>query len=142
MTTLFDSDDTVEIKDFTIKQKLIRFRVDNDVFTAHRILSLPLMQSLLKISSNISAVMKEENYEVIFDLFDAILEPESALRFRQRAMSIGVDALDVKAQLLPIMHYIIESAGLRPTQPSLTSSDGLRDGNSGTSLTDGSAQTV
>lgn len=132
-------DDSVQIRDFTIKQKLTQFRIDDDVFSAYRVVSLPLMQSLVRVSSNISRLLKEEKYEVIFELFDAILEPDSAKRFRERALSIGDDAISINEQVLPILHYLMEEFGLRPTRSSLASSSGLPEENSGTSSMVGSA---
>ena len=39
-----DVEDDVDIKDFTLKTKVHKFRVDNDVFVAHAALGLPAMQ--------------------------------------------------------------------------------------------------
>lgn len=112
-------DDTVQIPDFTIKDKRIPFRVDDDVFYARGALSLALMQQLVKTAEGLNDAVKANNFSGIVDLFGKLLTPESVERFTQRITSEDSDdALDVKRQLLPIMYYIMEKHGVRPTQQS------------------------
>lgn len=132
-------DDNVQIRDFTIKQKKIQFRIDEDVFHAYAILGLPLLQELVQVSKSIGKMIDDQRYEGIFDVFDKMLYPASAERFRERAGAIGDDALDVRKQLMPILHFLLEEYGVRPTQPSSDSSGSLPSGTSGTSSTAGSS---
>ena len=134
--------DVVQIRDFTIRQKKIKFKIDEDVFEAYAILGLPLLQEIVQTSKKLGAMVEEQNYNAFFEIFDKILYPESAKRFRTRAESIGDDAIDVKRQLLPVLYYLLEEYGVRPTQPSLDSSSGLPSGISGTTSTPGSSLEV
>ena len=142
MTTPFQApppDDNVQIRDFTIKQKKVPFRVDDDIFEAYAILGLPLLQDLVATTKQIATMLQEQKYDSLFDLFDKLLYPESAKRFRQRAESSGEDAIDVKRQLLPILYFLLEEYGVRPTQSSSDSSTGLPSETGGTPSTAGSS---
>lgn len=118
-------DDEVEIRDFTLKVKRIKFKIDDDVFEAYAALSLPLMQKLIKTAKTLGNMVKEEKFDGITAIFDELLHPESAARFKQRVQSIGDDAIDVKQQLIPILYHLLEKYGVRPTQLSSDSSTGL-----------------
>lgn len=133
--------DTVQIRDFTIKQKSVKFRVDDDIFEAYAILGLPLLQDLVQVSKTIGDMLREQKYDALFDLFDNVLFPDSAKRFRQRATSKGVEAIDVKRQLMPIFYYLMEEYGMRPTQPSSDSLTSSPNGTDGTTSTAGSSPT-
>jgi hypothetical protein len=139
-TPVVDNDDAVSIKDFTVKRKRIAFRVDNDVFEAYAVLGLPLLQDLMETSKTLQTMLKEQNFEALFTLFDKLLFPDSAKRFRERAMATGDDAIGVQTQLVPILHFLLEEYGLRPTQPSSESSAGSPSGTDGTTSTAGSSQ--
>lgn len=129
--------DEVEIKDFTIKEKRIKFRVDDDVFEAYGLLGLPLLQELVHAAHEIGDLVKEQNYDGFMQIFDKLLYPESATRFKERIASQGDDTIDVKRQLLPIIYYILEKHGVRPTQLSSDLSVGSPNGTGGTTSTDG-----
>lgn len=137
-----DMDDDVQIRDFTIKRKRIKFKIDDDVFEAHALLGLPLMQDLVSSAKNMGNLVKEEKYDGVFDIFDKVLYPDSAVRFRQRAQAIGDEALDVKRQLLPIFYYLLEEYGVRPTQRSSDSSTGSPSETDGITSTVGSSAVV
>lgn len=132
-------DGTIDIKDFTIKRKRIQFKVDDDVFTAHAVLGLPHMQHMIRVSKNMRDLITDEKFDAIFDVFDQLLTPDSAKRFRERVFSSGDDAIDVREQLIPILHYLLEAYGVRPTQLSSDSSSGSPNEIDGTTLMDGSA---
>lgn len=132
-------EEEVEIKDFTIRKKTIPFRIDNDVFHATAILSIPMMQNLVRVSRDLGEMMKNDDYSAMEMLFTELLLPPHGERFAQRLKSKDVDAIDVKRQVLPIMHYLLEQYGLRPTQLSSDSSAGLPSGTDGTSFTAGSS---
>lgn len=131
--------DEVEIKDFTIKEKRIKFKIDDDIFEATRILGLPLMQDLVKVTKTMSKMSESGDYSAISAIFDELLLPHSAERFGERLKAKGDDAIDVKAQLLPVLYYLLEKFGLRPTQLSSESSTGSPDATDGTPSTDGSS---
>ena len=141
--------DEVEIRDFTIKEKRAKFRVDNDIFEATAIMSIPMMQGMMQAARGIGDVMgadEDENsvstkLEKIYEIFDKILIPASAKRFRARleAEPASEDALDARRQVIPILYYLLEKYGLRPTTPSQESSDGSPNEISGTTSTAGSS---
>jgi hypothetical protein len=135
----YEAVDQVEIRDFTIKQKRVAFRIDNDIFEASAILGLPVMQDMVKMSKGIGDIAEREDgdYTEIFSIFDQVLLPDSARRFRERAMSRGDEGIDVKRQLLPILHHLLEVFGLRPTQQSSDSSTGSPSGDDGITSTAG-----
>lgn len=134
------SQDEIEIRDFTLTRKRIKFRIDDDVFEAYGILGLPLMQQLIKSAKMLGNLVKEEKFDSITSIFDDVLYPESAERFKQRVHTVGDEAIDVKEQLIPILHYLLEKYGVRPTQPSSDSSTGSPSGTDGTTSTAGQPQ--
>lgn len=110
-------DGTVDIQDFTIREKRIRFKVDEDRFEAFAILGLHTMQELVRVSKNIGEVTKTGDYSALTELFSKLLVPDSAMRLNRRIMSSDPDeSLDVKRQVIPILHYLLEKHGVRPTQ--------------------------
>lgn len=113
------TDNHVDLKDFSIAEKRISFRVDEDIFNAYTVLSIPAMQDLANLSEDIAKLVETKNYEPILKIFDVMLEDASAVRFRERlAAKNGDDALDLRKQVIPILHYLLERYGLRPTQQS------------------------
>lgn len=134
--------DEVEIKDFTLKEKRIKFKIDDDIFEASRIMGIPMMQDLVKVTKNLGDMSESGDYSAIPKIFDELLLPESAQRFRERLGAKGDDAIDVKAQLMPILFYILEKFGLRPTQLSSDSSTGSPAEPDGITSTAGSSAAV
>lgn len=132
-------DDTIDIRDFTIKEKRVRFRIDEDVFEAQGLLGITLMQDLIGATKGLSKMIEDKNYDAITALFAQLLYPESAKRFNERLLARGDDAIDVRRQLIPILYYLLERYGVRPTQPSSSSSTGSPSETGGTSSTAGSS---
>lgn len=117
--------DHVNIKDFTITQKTVSFKIDDDIFEAIAVLGLTQMQDVIVTAGSINELTHAGDTDAILRVFDSILTEGSAKRFRERAMSKDHnDALDVRRQLIPILQYLLEEYGVRPTQPSLDSSSG------------------
>lgn len=112
-------DGTVDIQDFTIREKRIRFRVDGDLFEGYSTIGLHTMQELVRKTKGISEAVNNENHEAIVDIFDSLLVPDSASRLKERIITDDRDdELDIKKQVIPILNYLLEKHGLRPTQPS------------------------
>lgn len=132
-------DDEVEIKDFTIKKKRVKFKIDDDIFEASRILGIPMMQDLVKVTKGLGNMSESQDYSAITKIFEELLVEGSAERFNERLMKKGDEGIDVREQLLPILHYILEKFGVRPTQPSSDSSAGSPSETDGTPSTDGSS---
>lgn len=132
-------DDDVEIKDFTLKQKRIKFKIDNDIFEATRVVGLPLMQDLVKVTRGMGKMSDSGDFSAIPAIFNELLLPASAQRFSERLQAKGDDAIDVRQQLLPVLQYLLEKFGLRPTQLSSESSPGSPGETDGITSTDGSS---
>lgn len=132
-------DGEIEIKDFTLKVKRFGFKVDNDTFIAHAALGLPAMQELSKVTKNLGEAVTSGDYTPITDVFTELLEEASARRFTARVVSKGAEAIDVKKQLLPILYWLLEKYGLRPTQLSSESSTGSPGGTGGITSMAGSS---
>ena len=110
-------DGTVDIQDVTLREKRIRFKVDEDVFEGYSTIGLQTMQKLVRSTKNISEAVSGENYSAITEIFDDLLEPSSAKRMKERIVTDNRDdELDVKRQVIPILNYLLEKHGLRPTQ--------------------------
>lgn len=132
-----EMDDSVEIRDFTIKRKRIKFKIDDDVFEATAILSIPLMHELVKVGKNVQQLVGEQKFDSVTSVFQKILLPASAKRFGERLDAIYDDALDIKEQVIPVLYYLMEQYGVRPTQPSSDSSTGSPSETDGTTSTAG-----
>lgn len=134
--------DEIQIKDFTIREKRIPFSIDGDRFEAYALLGLPMLQELVVVARSVGEMVKDQKYDAMLDIFDKVLYPESAKRFRERAEALGDEAIDVKRQLMPILYFLLEKYGLRPTQPSSDSSTGSSSETGGTSSTGGTSLQV
>jgi len=150
LVELPDADDSIEIKDFTIPVRRIRFRIAPEVYEAHPMLGLPLMQQLTRLGRTIGDITRstssddddsgiEKKLDVIYAIFDKLLLPESADRFKAR---IAANEVDTTRQLIPIVMHLLEAYGARPTQPSSDSSTGSPSGTGGTSSTDAASSVV
>lgn len=131
-----DVNGVIEIKDFTTAQgnKPHPFRVDNDIFYAVSTIPLANLGELAKLRQTLDLT----NLDALLSLFDEMLLDESATlfqtRLRDKSNPIGKD------HILPILEWLMEVYGLRPTQPSSESSE-LSVVDDSTSLTAG-AQSV
>lgn len=118
-----DQDGNAEIRDFTIVWKPKQFRIDDDVFEAQPLLALSVLSQLAKIGGGLQGLAPEQMVERFTEVFDLILKPASAERFRQRIAGEGdTPPLDLQQQLLPIVLWLLEAYGMRPTEPSQNSS--------------------
>lgn len=133
-------DDPVEIRDFTVKRKRILFRVDDDIFEAHPLLGLGLLQQLARLirtlgelrgaDGSVDEQRVDAQIEAISQVFNALLLPECAPRFISRVKG---NTIDIREQLIPIIYYLLERYGIRPTQQSSDSSTGSPSETGGTS---------
>lgn len=132
--------DEVDFKDFTVARKYIGFKIGEDKFIATARLGIPTIQALVKAAGQIEKIREEnrdEALQALFVVFDEVLLPSSAQRFRERALSKGPDTIDVQRELVPAIYYLLEEYGVRPTQQSSGSSGGSPGGTSGTTSTAG-----
>lgn len=118
-------DDEVDIKDFTVDRKYIKFKIDNDVFDAYPVIGAPVLQQVSKVASNIDKTISEGDLTPLITICQALLVPTAAERFVARLQSSdGDQVLDLRRQVVPVLFYLLERHGLRPTQPSSDSSAG------------------
>ena len=128
-----------EIKDFTVRRPPIRFRIDEDVFLAPPAIGGFLLRKLGGLHSQLGDVTGALATDA--DAMDRIIsvmgDPDADPPRPPAPAQIGL--MD---QALPVLYYLLECYGLRPTQPSSPSPAGSTDGTPdtpsvGTSSTDG-----
>ena len=107
----------IEIKDFSFSVEPKRFRINDDIFEAVPEMPLHLMSMAARLTSqNIAS----QGVEIILELFDELLVPTAAARFRERVndkiQPIGMRHINA------ILPWLMEVYGLRPTEPSADSS--------------------
>lgn len=137
--------DDPDVADFSIKYKPIKFRVNGpDVFEAVPILPVPVLRELGAMHGTMDGLSTVEKFDKVLNMFDLLLTPESAKRFRERLESRddpdSGGAIDLNRQVLPALNYLVEKFGMRPTQAAGSSSDGA--GSIGDSSMDGALPEV
>lgn len=122
----------VEIRDFSVADAMLQFRVGSDLFEALPDIPLTIIQQVSKLT-NVRQEMMERGVDAILEITDMFLTDESAALFRQRVMEkkIGLRVF------MNVIQWLLEEYGVRPTPPSSNSSAGSSDGETGTSSTDG-----
>lgn len=132
-TTISTADEAV--KDFSTKRKPIKFRLDDDVFEAAPTLAADLVLDYAAKAEQLDgkSVSAAQQREVVHDLFNMVLLPESAERFIKR-LSDPVHPID-HSQITEVMRWLFEEYGLRPTPPDSASSTGSGNPDGGTSST-------
>lgn len=122
------------IKDFEFSPETKQFRLyQNDPFTFEAAPQLPLGLADMARQLTVASI-QEHGIGVILDFFDGVLLESSAAEIRRRAsdktMPFG------PAMLRPVLMWLLEEYGLRPTEPSSSSSSTSLEGD-GMSLTAG-----
>lgn len=123
-----DENGVVEIKDFNFDPKPKLFRLyKNDPVTFKLMPTLPAgtIAEAAKLV-NVGQNMRTTGVAPIADFFDKIMLPDSAAEFRNRLLEPSTYPIGVE-MLQPIMMWVLEVYGLRPTQPSSDSSTGSTD---------------
>lgn len=121
-------------KDFTKKREEISFTVGADTFVAYPALAA---QTLLDYATKLQGQNTDDAtvlVSVYKDVLANILEPDSYERFLER-MADRMDPID-PAQLDEIVTWLFQEYGLRPTQQSEPSADGLSSPEPGTGSTE------
>jgi len=131
-----DINGVVEIKDFTDPTLTTHaFKIRDDIFYAVEDIPLGSYGELLKLR-NITA----DNTESLDAFFNTILTDESAARFipllSDKTKPIG------PRYIKPLVEWLIEVYGLRPTTPSLVSGQASQNEDGSTSSTDSASQEV
>lgn len=138
------------IRDFTIHREPKQFRIDDDVFKAPAIISPVALQEISILYAGIGDLATvtndiERTLVLLGKIFTILLPGPSGARFKERLLS-AEEPLDLNGQVIPVLYWLLEQYGMRPTQPSSPSPDGSTDGptntpNGGTSSTDGPSPT-
>lgn len=138
---------TVEIRDFSSKRKPVKFTIDGENFDGVRNLSADVLQMLAKAAEGIAGDEDDDELDVfktlpekiqaLTETCNAVLVPESAERFAKLAPT-----LDLQDQIIPLMMWLLEKYGLRPTEVSSESSQSSPNASDGTTSTGGSSTEV
>lgn len=132
------------IRDFTLPMEPIRFRVDQDEFTAPAFLSPVVLKRFAARFAEVQPLLANPMADIeaamngFADLFVTLIPGESGQRLHDRLLSED-HPIDLTRQALPILFFLMESWGLRPTQPSLSSPDGSATPSEDTSSTAGAS---
>lgn len=136
-----------EPRDFTLPMEPKQFRIDQDVFNAPAIMSPIALKKLAKLHADLAGEDLTQDIDRTLDrvgeMFAIFLPGESGVRFQARLLS-ETEPIDLTRQALPILYWLLEEYGMRPTGPSSPSLNGLTDGqtdtpNGGMSSTDGAS---
>lgn len=150
------------VPDFTIHREPHRFRVDGDIFSAppliggYTLRKLAVMHGQLAELTTGSEPDTDRLIALMAEMFRVLMPGPSGKLFAERLMSDGDPGdpeaepprpasplpIDLMKQAMPILYFLLECYGLRPTVPSSPSPTGLTDGATdtqsvGTSSTDG-----
>jgi hypothetical protein len=121
-----------EIKDFT-EHVHVKFRIDADVFVGvSNIPALHLMEFAATFDGITESAMMQDP-EAFGRIFHLVLVSDSADRFFERMGSR--DEPISMVQVMNVMPWIMEQYGMRPTEPSGTSSNGSENPGGGTNST-------
>lgn len=144
-------------RDFSLPMEPKPFRLDPDDFTAPAILPPMVLKRLAGMHSELGDVstIGVDNLEQILtkvgDMFAMLLPGAPGERFRARLLTEGgaedPPPIDLVRQALPVLYWLLEEYGMRPTGPSSPSPSGSTDAttdtpNGGTSSTDGASPTT
>jgi hypothetical protein len=125
------------VRDFTDRTHTVRqFRIDDDVFQCAKAIPAGIAKKIGKIARSINTGDEsntDEQLDVVGELLDMILLPESAELFARRMLD-PLKPISLN-QVGDVLGWLMEEYGGRPTQPSDNSLAPPTP--SGTSLTDG-----
>lgn len=125
----------IEMKDFSFSLEPKPFRIAPDVFYAAPALPFGIGATVAKFKD----MAADDAPERMLQFFDAILLDESAARMRQRATS-KIEPIPMTL-CMPIINWLLEEYGMRPTQPSEPSSSTSGATDDSTSSTAGAPST-
>jgi hypothetical protein len=131
----------VKFKDFTLDAPEIKFAIAGEKFDASPALSAALLQEISDVvdeltddTKNVSIMAKLNK---LIEFCNTILIGDSKERFAKLAPT-----LDLNRQILPLLYWLLEAYGLRPTEVSSDSSATSPTENDGTTSTVGSSTEV
>lgn len=131
------------LPDFTIRREPIAFRVDDDVFRAPPIIGGFQLRRLGQLQGEFQSVSDfaadaDRLIVVVAKMFETLMPGSDGKRFAARLMSDGNPGdsetppapapIDLMRQALPVLYFLLERYGLRPTVSSSISAPGSMDG--------------
>lgn len=123
------------VRDFTVRRDPIRFRIDPDEFAAPGIVNPIVLRKIAKGAAEIAPLMAglteetfDEALKLTADIMRVMIGGKYGDRFAERLLSDGEDGspppINLISEAVPVLYFLMEQWGLRPTTPSATSSDG------------------
>jgi hypothetical protein len=162
--------DSDGVRDFTVRRPPIVFRIDDDVFHAPNVIAPVKLKTLAAAAGGIDmSTLTEQSGDDEFQaliarlgsLFSTLIGGNDGKLFAARMASEGLKAgderkdgtlveqddplpIDLISQVIPVLWFLLEAYGMRPTVPSSPLPTGLMDGvpvtvGDGTSSTDGAS---
>jgi len=124
------------LNNFTVTREPIEVPIGGDEFVAYPLLAPTVVGAILDRQQTFSDLLAEVKsgtaemhtamtkvIDTLAEVFDLMLEPDSAQRFRDRLYS-KTAPLDLYREVIPAMQALVEEYTDRPTQPSSSSSTG------------------
>lgn len=114
-----------EIKDFSKQRKRLQFRIDDDLFEAVPAIPAQVMIDFTKTitSTDPTQLTPEQQVNVLTDMLEIVLVPESLKRFQARMADVN-SPIEMD-QINDVVTWLFEEYGMRPTiEPSPSSSGG------------------
>jgi hypothetical protein len=140
------------VRDFSLPMEPKQFRVDPDTFDAPPIIPGGVLKQIATVSADLADTGGDldKTLQRVGDVFRMLMPGPHGERFAARLLSAGgpddPPPIDLRQQVLPVLMWLLEEYGLRPTPPSSDSAVGSTDGtattpNGGTGSTDGASPT-
>lgn len=123
-----EATEVVRHRDFSLSPEPITFTIHPDMFECVSEIPLDVLGEIANAASTRGTGSVTQQLERMKDLFDGVMLPNSAYRFRQR-LTRGTDEhpnpnpIGMR-HIRDILPWLMEVYGLRPTQPSANSSAG------------------
>lgn len=129
----------VKFKDFTLDAPEIKFAIAGEKFDASPALSAALLQQISDVVDKLTDTDDKsttiiEKLDSLIEFCNVILIGDSKERFAAIAPT-----LDLQRQIMPLLYWLLEAYGIRPTEVSSDSSDTSPTETDGTTSTDGSS---
>ena len=132
----------VRFKDFTLDAPEIKFAIAGENFDASPALSALLLQ---QISDIVDAFTEDDKSATMIDKINKLIEFCDAILIgddcKARFAKIA-PTLDLQRQIMPLLYWLLEAYGLRPTEVSSDSSPTSPTETDGTTSTVGSSTEV
>jgi len=123
------------VRDFSRPVEPLTFTIDGETFRAPRTIAVVNMAKLAKVFTDVQANDQQwilDNLDTflpkIGEVLQLLVPGDGGRRLAARVNADGSDPdlvpLDLAGQVMPLLVWLVERLGLRPTQPSQPSSDG------------------